>query len=502
MPAEVDAIYHAGNSAHPNPLRDALPPPLDRDAVLENLKKLPPYSDDERALQPDEKFCRLDRILEVFYPLTYYINLQRAVDRAMRNSYEHRNPLNPGFYRNVVNASQSISQFSVPAGMSKADCPGFAIAGDSGIGKSSATKRTLELTPRLINHSSFNGTRFPFRQVPWIKVDCPPDGSTRALCVKVLEAYDSVLSTEYVSLYDRKGVNANKLMSHIERVACFHGTGVAVIDEIQNLAFAPSGGADQVLAFFSVLMHCFGLPVILIGTIDAVRLLSSRFSQARRATGYCNPIWTRILKDEPDWNILLRALWRYQYTAVRTTLTPEIDDAMYDSTQGIADNVAKLYRAIQEKLIYRQKEKQEITPKVIRETAATFFGLQKDHLRYISGAADLVPLEPDRRDGNNIGRDYQLPNELAMVKKAHLQFDSVYNPRTIPPAETLSTAASSLTKDGGYTQLNPPKKTVKSKAKRAPHPVFEAHKASETSGQPISNLLVETGFAVKTSELL
>lgn len=501
MPIEVDAIYNLAIGKAPNPLRDALPPSLERDAVLERLKRLPPYADDERGLQPDEKFRRLDRILGVLYPLTYYIDLQRAVDRAMRNSYEHRNPLLPGFYRNVVNASQSISNFSVPTGLSKADCAGFAIAGDSGIGKSSAMERTLELTPRVINHSSYNGSAFPFRQVPWIKVDCPPDGSTRALCVKVLEAYDSALATEYTYLYDRKGVTANKLMSHIERIACFHGTGVAVIDELQNLASAPPGGADQVLAFFSTLMHSFGLPVILIGTIDAVRLLASRFSQARRATGYSNPIWSRLSKDDPNWNILLRALWRYQYTAVESKLNADIDVTMYECTKGVADNVAKLYRAVQEKLIYRKKEKQDITAKIIRETAAKLFGLQADHLRLMSGDK-APPLEPDRRDGKNRGRDYLLPEELAEVRETQRQNGSVATQGMTSHAEALSEATSSTVTDGANPPLKSPNMTVKSKAKRAPNPVFEAHKAAETSGQPLSQVLVETGFAVKTSELL
>ena len=498
MPVEVDAIYNIpSDGTAPNPLRDALPPPLSRERVLELLKKTPEYSEADRDLPAEEKYRRLDRIIQVFFPLTHYTDLWRALDRAMRNSYEHRNPMIPGFYRQIVDASTTAKNFKVPAGIGKADCSGFSISGDSGIGKSHAAQYIMELTPQVITHKNYNGTPFPFRQVPWIKVNCPPDGSTRALCVAILKAFDAVLGTPYEDLYDRKGVNANKLMSHIERIACFHGTGIVIIDELQYVALGPSGGAREVLAFFSQLMHCFGLPVILIGTADAIQLLSSQFSQARRATGYCNPIWTRLAIDDPDWKILLSALWRYQYTSVETKLDPKISEAMHSCTQGVADNVAKLLRTVQEKLIFRKKENQIITPLLIVQTATKLFGLQARHLDLMSSRKLAVP-EPDRKDGRRTSRDYFLPEEMADLKKKQIQSNDTpeKSPEPAPkPAAPINTLAD-------VTSAQKDKKVKPPKPKRADNPIYGASETATKSGQSISQVLADAGFAVKINEFV
>lgn len=464
MPFEVDAIYTSSKDLPPNPLRDALPPQLTRKEVLDHIKHLPPYSDKDRhEPSPDEKFLLLDRILQVFYPLVYYVDLQRAVDRAVRNSYEHRNPLDPRFYSRIVAAAQSMTQFNMPPGLGKSDCCGFAIAGDSGIGKSLTLTRTLQLLPQVINHTSFNGKPLPLRQVPWIKVNCPEYASTRALEVEMLKAYDTVLGTDFVGLYDKKGVTAKALASHLARVACYHGTGVAVIDELQNLALAPSGGQDEMLGFFSNFMHTFGQPIILVGTVAAVRLLSSRFSQARRATGYSNPIWTRLERDDPDWEILLRALWKYQYTEVETCLDDDLSDVMHECTQGIADNVAKLYRAVQEKLIYRKKDKQIITPAIVNDIAAKLFGLQRDHLAILSGDKLAQP-ERERADGKSKSNDYLLPEELSKAKEQY-QSNSGSAARAANSADSGApeTPTPSVSPEANGSKTQKPLKSAKAK---------------------------------------
>lgn len=254
------------------------------------------------------------------------------------------------------------------------------------------------------------------------------------------------------------------------------------------------------LGFFSNFMHTFGQPIILVGTVAAVRLLSSRFSQARRATGYSNPIWTRLERNDPDWEILLRALWKYQYTEVETRLDNDLSDAMHERTQGIADNVAKLYRAIQEKLIYRRKDKQLITPTIIRETAAKLFGLQRDHLEILSGDKVAQP-ERERADGKSNGNDYLLPEELSKAKEHHPgNPGSPANSKPVNPGSPETPAPSvSQPKNGSKTQksLNT---TKPKKAPPVPNPAGEAVERAKKSGTSISEALVAAGFAVSTGQ--
>ena len=53
------------------------------------------------------------------------------------------------------------------------------------------------------------------------------------------------------------------------RVGWIHCLGLLVIDEIQHLNQAKSGGAEKMLNFFLQLMNTLGLPVVLIGTYGA-----------------------------------------------------------------------------------------------------------------------------------------------------------------------------------------------------------------------------------------
>ncbi len=55
--------------------------------------------------------------------------------------------------------------------------------------------------------------------------------------------------------------------------AANHCIGVLVIDEIQRLSQARSGGAERMLNFFVQLINTIGVPVVLIGTYKARSLI-------------------------------------------------------------------------------------------------------------------------------------------------------------------------------------------------------------------------------------
>jgi hypothetical protein len=52
-------------------------------------------------------------------------------------------------------------------------------------------------------------------------------------------------------------------------VAAVLGLGVLVIDEIQRLNEASSGGAAKMLNFFGQMVNQFSVPVVLVGTFKA-----------------------------------------------------------------------------------------------------------------------------------------------------------------------------------------------------------------------------------------
>ncbi len=75
------------------------------------------------------------------------------------------------------------------------------------------------------------------------------------------------------------------MMPRMAQLAMNHSLGLLVIDEIQHLSLAKSGGSEKMLNFFVNLVNTIGVPVVLIGTMKALSVLQSEFRQARRGSG-------------------------------------------------------------------------------------------------------------------------------------------------------------------------------------------------------------------------
>ena len=82
-----------------------------------------------------------------------------------------------------------------------------------------------------------------------------------------------------------------------------------------------------------------------------------------------------------SWEIMLRAMWKNQWTHKQTPLTDELKNVLYDESQGIIDIAVKLYALAQIKAIADGTEM--ITAKSIREVAA-------EKLRLVQGALDAL----------------------------------------------------------------------------------------------------------------
>src|SRR5262249_49895839 len=145
-----------------------------------------------------------------------------------------------------------------------------------------SVERVLSLYPQVIHHSRYHGHNFTQSQITWLKLDCPFDGNTKGLCIEFFKAIDSLLGTNYHYHYAGRRRLQDELLSDISLVAANHCMGVLVIDEIQRLSQARSGGAERMLNFFVQLVNTIGVPVVLIGTYKALSLLSGEFSQMRR----------------------------------------------------------------------------------------------------------------------------------------------------------------------------------------------------------------------------
>ncbi len=142
--------------------------------------------------------------------------------------------------------------------------------------------------------------------------------------------------------------------------------GVLAIDEIQNLSEAKSGGSDKMLNFFVRLVNTIGLPVIMIGTFKAASLFSDQFRNGRRGSGQGCKVVERMKFDD-EWRLLIEGIWKYQWVKKPAPLSEEIEQAIYEESQGIIDLAVKLFMLAQWSAISDGTEK--ITPGVIHKVA-------------------------------------------------------------------------------------------------------------------------------------
>jgi hypothetical protein len=308
--------------------------------------------------------------LKFFAPLDIHIDLHRRFSSLIRIGYANRNPLRPEFWPSLNSKINSFDQYEDQYKQQPDRLPstaaGFNILGPSGSGKSFSTERVLFLFPQVIHHSNYLGQFFTQSQIVWVKLDCPFDGNPRGLCIQFFKAVDCILGTSYYQSYVRDRRLVDELLSDMATVAANHFIGVLVIDEIQRLSLAKSGGANKMLNFFVQLINEIGVPVVLIGNYKALSIFSGDFSQMRRGTGQGDLIWDLMEKDK-QWELFVESLWRFQYTrksCKHDDITkkssdkniPTLADVLYEETQGITDFAVKVYMFAQERAIDSGRE--------------------------------------------------------------------------------------------------------------------------------------------------
>lgn len=382
-----------------NPLIEVLPKFLTIEEVKENLAHFPDFCEEHRDFAPEERLHLTDNAREFFLPQGRHIELHYTISNMIRRSYINRNPLEKGFWSNFNRRLETLSEkMKKPFNKSRlrSQARGFAIFGGGGNGKSTSVENDLFLYPQVVNHTSYKGSDFILKQLVWLKLDCPRDGSIKALCTHFFQAVDEVLGTNYLNNYGNRINTIDQMLLDMARVAAIHCLGVLAIDEIQDLSHAKSGGAAQLLNFFVHLENTIGVPYILIGTPKALSLFTEEFRQARRASEQGDFHWERMRliseedETQPDvvWKEFIEVLWEYQYLKYPTKLPPNILDdksilTLYNLSQGIPAIALTLFVLAQNRAILSEEEM--LTP-------AIFNSAEKDRLNLVRKGIDQIRL--------------------------------------------------------------------------------------------------------------
>ncbi|MFJ4049790.1 ATP-binding protein [Pseudomonas hunanensis] len=338
--AEVFASYskqpipeYAGN-----PLIEALPPILPEETAAQLIANFPqPVDPDELNLDRATRIHCIDRLRTVVQPFLIHLDLESTFSLLIRRGYVGRNPTSPTTVRHL----HSLSGAQRYHDGFKSTAETFSLVGLSGIGKSTALHAILSLYPQTIRHQRYEGKQFVQTQITWLKLDCPRDGSLGGFCQQFFVAVGRALGDEdYHKRYRPR--NINDALQRMEQVASTFFIGALLIDELQNLHLAKTGGKESMLNFFLNLVNNLGIPVVFIGTNSMISLFSGVMRNARRCSGAGVLEFKRFEKEDEEWRMLVENLWDYQWCRQKSELTGEVFEALYEHTQGVTDFLVKL----------------------------------------------------------------------------------------------------------------------------------------------------------------
>lgn len=393
-----------------NPLIEALPSILSKEEFVDAVSDYPAFDASERELPLSVRMHCVERLLRFFQPLERHIDLEQKISRLIRQGYLTRNPLSPLYASRLRQINQAIREARVEKVLSfdkhiniPSSASGFTMIGVSGVGKTTAASRILGLYPQIILHSEYQGTPLSFYQVVWLKLDCPHAGSLKGLCIDFFLEIDKLLGTNYHVKFGSRQNSEDVMLARMAQIASTHCLGVLVIDEIQNLSTAKSGGSEKMLNFFVKLVNTISVPVIRIGTNKAMPILQGDFRQARRGIGQGGVYWERLSRDtkrdKDIWRFFIETFFEYQWTHDPVLLNDEMEDVLYEESQGIVDVTIKLFMIAQWRAIALETE--IITSALVKQVAADSLHLVRPMLdalksgdpERIAKYSDIKPLD-------------------------------------------------------------------------------------------------------------
>jgi hypothetical protein len=322
-----------------NPLIEALPSVLTEMDAARAIAHFPALASDERLFGKELRLHCVDRLKDLVQPLPIHLELESAVSSILRSGYVSRNPVNAGTWRHLHTLSTNRRDLA----LFHSSASTFSLVGLSGIGKTTALNAVLSLYPQKIVHCRYEGREFLHTQIVWLKIECPFDGSLSGLCHAFFKALDKALDEPgRHSARFRSKVGIMEMIHSMEQLASTYFIGALVIDELQHLNAAKTGGKENMLNFFVNLINSIGIPVVFAGTNSMINLFADVLRNARRACGQGMYDFRQPSEADAAWNMLVDVIWRYQWIQKPAPLTPELRKLLYDLTQGVTDFLAKL----------------------------------------------------------------------------------------------------------------------------------------------------------------
>lgn len=311
--------------------------------LISSLTVLPEYDDSIRNENQAIRLMQLSDLYRMYIPSNMsleiysklYLALLRSLQKkgtqaAVRQKYENYKRIQNQDYRGIIGGSDS-----------------FTIIGTSGIGKSSAISRAIE----LITENKMIEVEEPYTKIiPCVIVQCPFDSSVKGLLLEILRKVDEALETHYYQNALRARATTDMLIGSVSQVALNH-IGMLIVDEIQNVVNSKNG--KSLIGSLTQLINNSGISICMVGTPECTPFFEQALQLARRSVG----LQYQNMPYDAYFESFCKILFDYQYTKERTEPNPAIYEWLYEHSAGILSIVVSLIHDAQEIAILSGKER-------------------------------------------------------------------------------------------------------------------------------------------------
>ena len=308
--------------------------------LLSEMTVLPAYDPNIRAQPSTVRLMALSDLYNIYIPSSMSVEIYSKLYLALLRSLQKKEGIAAQIQRNENH--KRIIQRESNSILGGADS--FTIVGMSGIGKSTAINRAIDLIAEqgLIENAHT-------KIIPCLVVQCPHDSSVKGLLLEILRKVDLFLDSDYYQKALKNRVTTDQIIGNVSQIALNH-IGLLVVDEIQNVVNNRNG--KTLVAMLTQLINSSGISICMVGTPECAIFFEQAMQLARRALGlyYSSVEYDQFFCD------FCATLFQYQYVKNQTELSDSIVRWLYDHSGGIISIVVSLIHDAQELAILNGTE--------------------------------------------------------------------------------------------------------------------------------------------------
>lgn len=325
-----------------NEILKSIPPMLTGEKLKTALTAMPQY--DEKIVFENEtvRLMELSNLYKIYLPSEMSVEIYSKLYLALIHS------LNKKIGKNAVR--QQNENYKIICGRENSGIIGgadsFTIIGASGIGKSSAINKAIEL---ICRNGVIETSQPQSKIIPCIVVQCPFDSSVKGLLIEILRKADEVLNSSYYANALKSRATTDMLIGSVSQVALNH-IGLLIVDEIQNVTNSKNGKA--LIGTLTQLINNSGISICMVGTPECKMFFESAMQLARRSLGLQ---YSALEYNQYFYDFCTR-LFEYQYVKNKREISDPVIEWLYEHSAGVISVVISLIHDAQEISILNGRE--------------------------------------------------------------------------------------------------------------------------------------------------